>query len=124
MKKLSLLLLLSTSVLFSCQEDKATEAETAVAVPTTAAQNTSDAADAKASAAPTADVEPTGESIHQANCTKCHGSEVYTRADRKVASLEALTKQVRMCDTQLETQLFPEDLDLVVEYLNETHYKF
>ena len=124
MKKLSLLLLLSTSFLSACQEDKAQEADTATAAaPTSVTQDASNTAMASATPTTTA-AEPTGESIHQANCTKCHGSEVYTRADHKVTSLEGLGKQVRMCDTQLDVQLFPEDLDLVVKYLNETYYKF
>ena len=39
---------------------------------------------------------PDGQALYQDNCTKCHGSEVYTRADRKVTSEDALHTQVRM----------------------------
>ncbi len=68
--------------------------------------------------------EHTGESLVKIHCTRCHYSEVYTRADRKITSLDGLTKQVRMCETQLNTQLFPEDEAKIVKYLNETYYKF
>ena len=120
MKKIALLLFISTAVLSACQDDKAENtASTEVA---TSEMVTKTSTEPKVEAAPKA--ESTGESIHQANCTKCHNSEVYTRADHKVTSLEGLGKQVRMCDTQLETQLFPEDLDKVITYLNETYYKF
>jgi cytochrome c5 len=110
MKQLSLLLFISLGFLSACQAEKAQEGTDATATKTSV----------------TAAVTPdeSGQSIHQVHCTRCHGSEVYSRADHKVTSLDALGKQVRMCDSQLETQLFPEDLDKVITYLNETYYKF
>lgn len=66
----------------------------------------------------------TGKALHDANCISCHDAGVYTRADRKVTSLEALAGQVRRCDANLGTKLFDEDLDKITAYLNETYYKF
>lgn len=57
-------------------------------------------------------------------CTQCHDSSVYTRQDRRVTSLERLHSQVRMCDANLGTGLFDEDIEAVVGYLNENYYKF
>lgn len=58
------------------------------------------------------------------NCTRCHGSEVFTRDNRRVQSFTALENQVARCDAMLETQLFPEDLAQLVEHLNTNFYKF
>jgi hypothetical protein len=38
-----------------------------------------------------------GQRLHQANCTGCHDSSVYTRPGRKIRSLGALEYQVEGC---------------------------
>jgi hypothetical protein len=58
------------------------------------------------------------------NCTSCHGSEVYTRPDRKMTSFSALKTQVEACNTNLNTQMFPEEVAAVATLLNEEYYKF
>jgi hypothetical protein len=63
-------------------------------------------------------------SYHDAQCMKCHGTEVYTRDPRRVNSFSALEGQVAMCDANLGTKLFPEDLALLVDHLNTNFYKF
>jgi len=65
-----------------------------------------------------------GQQIVQEDCTKCHGDEVYTRPDHRVKSLAALGKQVRRCKDNIGIQLFEEDVDDVVKYLNSKYYKF
>lgn len=65
-----------------------------------------------------------GQQLTQKNCIRCHGSEVYTRANRRVDSLARLHGQVRMCNTQLETQLFDEDIEAIAKHLNEAYYHF
>jgi cytochrome c553 len=154
MKKLSLLLLTSMTLitLSACEADKLTETTPAVATaatetntaatatvietkantPTTEATETTatpdtanaDTKTATPSTSKAAVDENSGEGIHQANCSRCHGTEVYTRSDRKVTSLDGLGAQVRICDSQLETQLFPEDIEKLTQYLNESFYKF
>ena len=57
-------------------------------------------------------------------CVACHDSTVYTRPDRRVKSLDRLESQVRMCDANLNTRLFEDDLLAVVDYLNERYYEF
>lgn len=60
----------------------------------------------------------------EARCTACHDSSVYTRADRRVDSLARLESQVRMCDANLGTGLFDDDIKAVVTHLNARYYKF
>ncbi len=60
----------------------------------------------------------------KAKCQKCHGTEVFTREDRKVKDLEALETQIRMCDSQLSVNWFDEDISDVVAYLKEAFYTF
>lgn len=61
---------------------------------------------------------------HDDNCMRCHGTEVYTRENRRIRSFTALESQVARCDAMLETKLFPEDLAQLVEHLNTNFYKF
>jgi len=58
------------------------------------------------------------------HCIKCHGSEVYTRADRKVTSLDGLGRQVRRCETALSLRWFDEDIDAMTTFLNDRFYRF
>jgi mono/diheme cytochrome c family protein len=58
------------------------------------------------------------------HCVKCHGSEVYTRPDRKVTSRDGLERQVRRCETALELTWFDEDIAGVAGYLNQQYYHF
>ena len=64
------------------------------------------------------------EHFVQTKCTQCHDSGVYTRQDRRVTSLKRLDSQVRMCDANLGTGLFDDDIAAVVGYLNQNYYKF
>lgn len=70
-----------------------------------------------------ADIE-NGKALHEANCTKCHDSGVYTRNDRKVDSLSALERQVKRCELSLGLTWFDEQVADVVQYLNATYYNF
>ena len=68
--------------------------------------------------------EPNAEALYQDNCTKCHSSEIYTRPDRRIQSLDALKAQVRMCEQNLELKWFDDQVDSVVSLLNDRFYKF
>ena len=67
---------------------------------------------------------PKAASLYTQHCVKCHQSEVYTRADRKITSLDALNAQVHRCETMLELRWFDEDVDAVTTYLNDQYYHF
>ncbi|OOZ41217.1 hypothetical protein [Solemya elarraichensis gill symbiont] len=64
------------------------------------------------------------EELVQRDCSRCHGTEIYTRAERRVGNINALEAQVRRCDANLGTRWFDEDIHAVVKYLNNNHYKF
>jgi hypothetical protein len=49
---------------------------------------------------------------------------IYLRKDRKVTSMDKLKAQVALCNSELNLQLFPEDEEHIVAYLNEAYYKF
>ncbi len=62
--------------------------------------------------------------LYQAHCVSCHGSEVYTREDRKIASFEALERQVQRCELSLGLRWFDDDIENVASYLNHRFYRF
>ena len=69
--------------------------------------------------------------VEEKHCETCHhnqtmgdASAVYLRKDRHVTSMEKLKSQVAMCNSQLNLQLFPEDEEHIVAYLNQQYYKF
>ena len=69
--------------------------------------------------------------VEEKKCEICHNNKtlgdakaVYLRKDRKVSSIEKLKAQVGLCNSQLNLQLFPEDEDHIVAYLNQAYYKF
>ena len=65
-----------------------------------------------------------GQKLHEEQCMKCHDSGVYTREDRRVADRDALVKQVKRCELNLGLQWFDTDVNDVVQYLNQSYYKF
>ena len=66
-----------------------------------------------------------GEALFAASeCLSCHGTEVFTSPDRKILDLKALDTQVRLCDSNLNTNWFDTEIHDVVAYLNEQYYKF
>ncbi len=60
----------------------------------------------------------------KSQCQKCHGTEVFTREDHTVKDIAGLSKQVRMCDSQLSVNWFDDEIADVVAYLNDAFYKF
>ncbi|OOZ00177.1 hypothetical protein [Solemya velum gill symbiont] len=64
------------------------------------------------------------EQLLQRDCSRCHGTEIYTRTDRRVGNINALEAQVRRCDANLGRRWFDEDIHAVVKHLNNNHYKF
>jgi mono/diheme cytochrome c family protein len=76
-----------------------------------------------AGAAQAADVQR-GHELVEANCQRCHGSEIYTRPDRIVTSLPGLHKQVQRCEQMLGLTWFDDDIENTATYLNQEYYKF
>jgi len=72
-----------------------------------------------------------GKSLHDDNCIECHvsiqggdGSGIYTRPDRRIDSLPALSSQVNRCKNSMGVSWPQDQIDDVVAYLNKTYYKF
>ena len=66
-----------------------------------------------------------GQKLFEASqCLSCHGTDVFSRPDRKVKSLTDLETQVRHCDANLSKNWYDDEILDVVAYLNSTYYKF
>ena len=68
--------------------------------------------------------EPTGASLTQQHCTRCHGDEMYMRDDRQVKSLESLKQRAHGCNTMTDANLFEEDVAKIIDHLNTEFYHF
>lgn len=65
-----------------------------------------------------------GQRLHQASCTGCHDSSVYTRPDHKIRSLDALEHQVEGCGHAAKKDFSPAEIQNLVKYLNDGFYHF
>jgi len=65
-----------------------------------------------------------GKAVHDKQCVACHDSTVYTRANRRVKSPEALIGQVNGCVRQTGAKLDRGQINDVVNYLDQSFYKF
>ncbi len=66
-----------------------------------------------------------GKNLHNERCTKCHTDSVYTRKDRRVKTLQALSNQVNGCmKGAAKAEWTPSETNSVIEYLNTNYYKF
>ena len=65
-----------------------------------------------------------GKELNTDNCTKCHNTSVYTKKDRKVQTLEVLTKRVQACNSKTGAGLEEEELEALTLFLNTEYYKF
>ena len=69
--------------------------------------------------------------VEEKKCETCHHNKtmgdakaIYLRKDRKVTNGEQLKARVALCNTELNLQLFPEDEEHIVLFLDRTYYKF
>lgn len=136
MKKYPLILLISLCALTACQDEKTVEKEKGTVTTTTdvkAIQATEKTKVTQTTNTPPvetkkvdaeADEESSGVALHKTNCAKCHGANYYPKADSKMDSYKRLHTMVGMCDAQLGTELFPEELQSITDYLNDSFYKF
>jgi hypothetical protein len=65
-----------------------------------------------------------GKSFHDAHCLTCHNTQVYTRKDHHIQSLEALKQQLDSCGHMTKIELTIIDKQNLVKYLNEQFYHF
>lgn len=71
-----------------------------------------------------ADETPETVALYQQHCTSCHQSEVYTRSDRKVTSLEGLHRQVQRCELALGLKWFDDEIADMADHLDAQYYRF
>ena len=69
--------------------------------------------------------------VAEKRCETCHHNKtmgdagaVYLRKDRKVTSVEKLKAQVALCNSELNLQLFPDEEEHIVAFLDQTYYRF
>jgi len=69
-----------------------------------------------------------GKSLHDESCLNCHlgnhDEKFYTKENRRVKDFKGLGTMVKMCDANLGTALFDEDMEEITNYLNDSFYKF
>jgi mono/diheme cytochrome c family protein len=65
-----------------------------------------------------------GKQLVDNHCYDCHGTEYYTRKERRVDSRQKLSAQVRFCEQSQNLTWFDEDVENVAEYLNQNFYHF
>jgi hypothetical protein len=65
-----------------------------------------------------------GKRLHDANCTGCHNTEVYTRKDRSVRSLDGLKQQLESCSHMAGKRFSAIESQNLIKYLNDTFYQF
>jgi len=80
------------------------------------------AIDAPAAALPGDAAE--GKRLHDASCTGCHDTAVYTRKNHTVRSLEGLKQQFESCSHMAKKEFSTAEAQNVIKYLNDKFYHF
>ena len=77
------------------------------------------------------DAEAGRKLVEEKKCETCHHNKtmgdakaIYLRKDRKVTTLAKLKSQVALCNSELNLQLFPDEEEHIVTYLDQTYYRF
>jgi mono/diheme cytochrome c family protein len=65
-----------------------------------------------------------GKAVYDKTCVACHDTNVYTRANRRVKTVEGLIGQVNGCVRQTGAKLNSDQINDIVKYLDEAFYKF
>jgi cytochrome c553 len=65
-----------------------------------------------------------GQALHAKSCTACHGTQVYSRPDRKIKTAGQLAARISGCNANTGAGWFPEEEQHVGAYLNQGFYKF
>lgn len=65
-----------------------------------------------------------GKALHEKSCLACHGSSMYSRADRKIKTPAQLAARISGCNANTGAGWFPEEEQHVGAYLNQNFYCF
>jgi cytochrome c553 len=78
----------------------------------------------RAHAAPLPGDSEKGKRLLDANCMTCHGTDIFTRKDRKVQSLDGLKQQLVACSHAAKTEFTASEMQDLLKYLNDDFYRF
>ena len=69
--------------------------------------------------------------VAEKHCEDCHSNKtmgdaraIYLRKDRKVTTFEKLKARVALCNSELNLQMFPDEEEHVVAFLDQEYYHF
>lgn len=65
-----------------------------------------------------------GKRLLGAHCTECHQTDIFTRKDRKVQSLDALKEQLVACSHAAKADFSASEMQDLLKYLNDEFYHF
>lgn len=65
-----------------------------------------------------------GKRLLDAHCMECHQTDIFTRKDRKIQSLEALKEQLADCTQMAEQEFSASEMHDLLGYLNDEFYRF
>jgi cytochrome c553 len=65
-----------------------------------------------------------GKRLHDAHCMGCHDTGVYSRADHKIQSLDALKEQLANCSHMAKKEFSVIETQNILKYLNDQFYQF
>ncbi len=65
-----------------------------------------------------------GKRLLDANCMACHQTDIYTRKDRSVQSLDGLKEQVSGCTHMAKKEFSASETQSLIKYLNDQFYHF
>ena len=60
-----------------------------------------------------------GKRLLDANCMKCHQTDIFTRKDRQVQSLDALKEQLVACSHAAKKEFSASEMQDLLKYLND-----
>jgi len=75
-------------------------------------------------ASPAMAEESMGEKLVNDHCQRCHDNSIFTRSNSIIHSYGDLQRRVEFCDANAGTHWNAKQFQEVVEYLNNTFYKF
>lgn len=118
---------ITSAMLLACGGDKKADSEKIVSATekTTESTPTIDQTKKEVIVDPASNAKlATGEKLVKTHCSSCHQTEMYTRAESKITSADALLTQVKACDANIGSGLFDEDMAAIAAYLEVNFYKF
>lgn len=65
-----------------------------------------------------------GKRLLETNCMVCHQTDIFTRKDRQVQSLDALKEQLVACGHAAKKEFSASEMQDLLKYLNDQFYHF